>query len=256
MKNAFRKIAFTIAIIVTLLFSIPLFGCGETHSHTYTYIAIDNNYHKASCIDDDDSYQEKHFYQNNICKICNKQIKDLSDINDESLDKIIKELKSKQVYPYSEDYKYEVLFCIVDTKNAFSYLEEKEKALEGVKNSLTVRVYNASTGEWELQADEREIAKAKKEYDFYLNLYCGNILNLDVAIEREVFYKVIELFNSKLQTTEKINKILSNGTTSYIPLPQQYMGYTKFPEYHNKKPEWFYTISRIIENNSNLKLLP
>lgn len=44
-------------------------------------------------------------------------------------------------------------------------IEEKKKALEDARNNRNVRVYNAATGEWELQADEKAIADAEKAYE-------------------------------------------------------------------------------------------
>lgn len=44
-------------------------------------------------------------------------------------------------------------------------IEEKKKALEDARNNKTVRVYNASTGQWELVADAKAIANAEKAYE-------------------------------------------------------------------------------------------
>ena len=42
-------------------------------------------------------------------------------------------------------------------------LEEKQLALEEAKNQRTVRVFNAETGQWEMRANEKDIAKAEKD---------------------------------------------------------------------------------------------
>lgn len=64
---------------------------------------------------------------------------------------------------------YKGIFDIInETRNAQQAivdLEEKKKALEDARNNRNVRVYNASTGNWELQADQNAIAKAEKEYE-------------------------------------------------------------------------------------------
>lgn len=42
-------------------------------------------------------------------------------------------------------------------------LEEKQLALEEAKNQRTVRVFNAETGQWEMQANEKDIASAEND---------------------------------------------------------------------------------------------
>lgn len=61
---------------------------------------------------------------------------------------------------------------IVDLEEKKLELEKAQQALEDAKNNRNVRVYNASTGEWELQADQDAIAdaeeklkKAEKDYE-------------------------------------------------------------------------------------------
>ena len=44
-------------------------------------------------------------------------------------------------------------------------IEEKRQALEDARKNKNVRVFNAATGTWELQADEKAIAKAEKDYE-------------------------------------------------------------------------------------------
>lgn len=72
--------------------------------------------------------------------------------------------QSKQVVKNYED----ILDIINETRNAQQAivdLEEKKKALEDARNNRNVRVFNASTGEWELQADQSAIAKAEKDLE-------------------------------------------------------------------------------------------
>lgn len=52
-----------------------------------------------------------------------------------------------------------------DAEQQIVDLEEKKKALEDARNNRNVRVFNASTGEWELQADQNAIEKAEKDYE-------------------------------------------------------------------------------------------
>lgn len=54
---------------------------------------------------------------------------------------------------------------IRDKEKEINDLEEKREALENARNNKTVRVYNAGTGQWELQADEKAIAKAEEAYE-------------------------------------------------------------------------------------------
>ena len=42
-------------------------------------------------------------------------------------------------------------------------LEEKQLALQEARNQRTVRVFNAETGQWEMQANEKDISKAEKD---------------------------------------------------------------------------------------------
>lgn len=52
-----------------------------------------------------------------------------------------------------------------DAEQQIVDLEEKKKALEDARNNRNVRVFNASTGEWELQADQNAIEEAEKDYE-------------------------------------------------------------------------------------------
>lgn len=70
---------------------------------------------------------------------------------------------------------------IVDLEEKKLALQEAEQALEDAKNNKNVRVYNASTGQWELQADAKAIKDAedavKSAQESYEDAVWNNIEN-------------------------------------------------------------------------------
>ena len=56
----------------------------------------------------------------------------------------------------------DTLKAIRDNTKQSKEIEEKLLALEEARNSRTVRVFNAETGQWEMQANEKNVAKAEK----------------------------------------------------------------------------------------------
>lgn len=204
-----------------------------------------------------------------LCKVVSVlgcSYKDLNQIPKESILTIIKQLKSSQVYPTTES--NESIVCTINKARAYSNLEDSyeeyqqaEKDLESAKNNRNIRVFDAATGEWVLQADQNAIDRAQKNLNskktsFLLDfdIYCGYCLNLCVAIEAETFDKTISLFEDEEPTVEKLKTILQNALNMYSPLPEQYLYYDNFPEYHNAIPQWYNTIKNIVETNSQIKL--
>lgn len=59
----------------------------------------------------------------------------------------------------------DVINGIRDAEQNILDIEEKKKALEDARNNKNVRVFNAATGTWELQADEKAIKDAEKAYE-------------------------------------------------------------------------------------------
>lgn len=80
-----------------------------------------------------------------------------------------------------------------DTQQAIVDLEEKKKALEDARNNRNVRVYNASTGNWELQADMGAVADAKKAYEDAVLNNLQNELEAGNLTAGEIYEKVKEI---------------------------------------------------------------
>ena len=55
------------------------------------------------------------------------------------------------------------LKAIRDNTEKTKEIEEKQLALQEARNQRTVRVFNAETGQWEMQANEKDIAKAEED---------------------------------------------------------------------------------------------
>lgn len=80
-----------------------------------------------------------------------------------------------------------------DTQQAIVDLEEKKKALEDARNNRNVRVYNASTGNWELQADMGAVADAEKAYEDAVLNNLQNELEAGNLTAGEIYEKVKEI---------------------------------------------------------------
>lgn len=85
-------------------------------------------------------------------------------------------------------------------------LEEKQLALQEAQNQRTVRVFNAETGQWEMQANQQAIAEAEKELK-------------DTAMDNIISYLSTEEAQAKLDAGEFtlpswLSEMISKPTTN------------------------------------------
>lgn len=100
--------------------------------------------------------------------------------------------QSKEVVKNYQDI-LDIITKTRDTQQAIVDLEEKKKALEDARNNRNVRVYNASTGNWELQADMEAVADAEKAYEDAVLNNLQNELETGNLTAGEIYEKVKEI---------------------------------------------------------------
>lgn len=141
----------------------------------------------------------------------------LEDISDEIRDNIVAALKA------ARDEEQQAL----DLAEKQLAVKEAEQALLDKSNERTVRVYNKTSGQWELQANQGEVAKAQENLQSAID-------SLNDYVEKQAWDEVIAAIEAGTATTEDIVGILNTWAAS---------------TYGNddSAPEWLTTITDILK---------
>ena len=153
-----------------------------------------------------------------------EELNDVKKLYDE-LEKVIKKrLDARKKELDAMKQAHEVVKETLDLEEKRLKVEEARKALESAEKERTIRVYNAATGQWEWQADESAIEKAKEslksaeddlkeaewqqQYNEKLRAY---------EAEKAQYEELFDIVDDITDNTRDINDILKDIKDNQLP---------------------------------------
>lgn len=205
----------------------------------------------VACKDDKDIIYQSSTSDSTIIE--KEIIDDISDLSNDKTLELAKLLKKSSVYPtnYGDN---NIIAERLRVYQANSQYDADCQALEEARNSRTVRVYNAQTGQFEMRPDEKAIKSAAQQVVISYDLLGSSILNANTTIEGATYGKIINELESYTATNSKIKSILENSLQYYEKLPLGCTAYSNFPEYTKDIPDWINSIKKVIKEFCGISL--
>ena len=226
-----------LAFILSIGMCFSIVGCGKDNSPE-----LQTSQSSQQTLEDSTTQNSTEEHIDDICDLSNEKIKELAN-----------KLKKASVYPitYTDN---DILAERLIVYQARVMLNDACAAFEEAQNSRPIRVYNAATGQWEMQPNQQAIEAAAEQVVISYNLLGGAILNANATIEGVTYGKIIADLENFTATTSSIRLILFNSLEYYEKLPDNCMQYSQYPEYTTNIPAWVNDISKIIKDFCGIEL--
>lgn len=256
-----------VSVLLALLLSFTSCDSSIFCSHEYVLtsrsLCTEEGTAEYECTKCHDTYSEtvsaaRHNYDSGICERCGYAMTDVSDIPAEMAFFIVERLKlqrRQEVQGENEVESKNILLALgmYELEECVKKAKEADKTLKEVKESRTIRVYNAVTNSWEWQADPNAVARAQRNLEYAMDdamaqsktcLYM--VISLDMAVEANVYQEIIDLFQSGAYTDQAILEIFQANLKSHKSLGEdsasfEQIGmmdiYNAYSRYHGI-PDW------------------